>query len=72
MTSRKEASSGMLRRVALLRTDVSMEHSATIIRVIRVQFMELLVMQFSPPSRITDQQISLTCWARSGDVMCFL
>jgi demethoxyubiquinone hydroxylase (CLK1/Coq7/Cat5 family) len=30
------ASSGMLRRVALVRTDVSEEHSASIIRVARI------------------------------------
>jgi hypothetical protein len=30
------ASSGMLRRVALVRTDVSGEHSASIIRVTRI------------------------------------
>jgi hypothetical protein len=30
------ASSGMLRRVALVRTDVSEEHSASIIRVTRI------------------------------------
>jgi hypothetical protein len=64
------ASSGMLRRVALLRTDVSEELGASIIRVIRIGELGTLAVtnnrrtlrrkQSSLPHLVTDCRLTLT------------
>jgi hypothetical protein len=47
------ASSGMLRRVALVRTDVSEEHSASIIRVTRIGELGTLADSCPPDDGVT-------------------
>jgi hypothetical protein len=47
------ASSGMLRRVALVRTDVSEEPSASIIRVTRISELETLAVTSNRPILVT-------------------
>jgi demethoxyubiquinone hydroxylase (CLK1/Coq7/Cat5 family) len=63
MLARRMASSGMLRRVAIVRTDVSEELSATIIRVTRIGELGTLAVTSNQRTRISSQSASVASYA---------